>query len=1272
MATQQLAEGVRVVRAAFAAMYSPAANNHIVKHNEAIIQQFKTSLQPASAVVAARELMLPILQDRPVQDYEVLFGLQLINEHILQKPPWRGHSEEIRKGLRQMSVELVTHSSPARYKNMVLEKVAHFLVSLAIRDWPELWPEFLPDLLAGSLPPQMVCLVLRLMSEEVYEYSNSIATSRRNVLVENMMEGLPQMLSFTISATDTFVNANDASGLSSAIAVMEAFMSWGSIPKLFEARIPTACINMLQHAQFARSALSALRVLFQRKDINENLYAHPGFRQEVFPSLVNYAATKFKSIQFLSYAPPMGVVPDSAMAYQQYTFVETPPGLDGVDSEAHDYTVKFVTVLAKLGTSSFLPAFTPTKSHDNLEEVEKQTAMAFIDLMLSAVCHPSILLRNAAITFFSNLFSALHRALSRIGGTQAGLKALAVSQKQQKGLAAQFVLIQPCFENAFMRELFSTLVKRYVNVASLALIRWPKDKLMEAYAEEDFAGDSNMLNESWNYFKSRAAQNISLATKLEPMELMSVVLDRLVQLLHKANEISWPQGSAAPSVLPAQNGGTNLQDRGKYPFASRFIVPRDQPHVWGFGTFDASHSKVMEAALDGTVLTTEAVLALLTSINYYEKDPSSSNAIEMLFKTILNLEQRNLQAAKVLSLRMFIPLYKASPDALKACLMCLVQIIEKTKQSTLCFRATTSLSSISRRLRRSKSDALHQFLEPLRDFAIRVQVDRDYAPAERSLVLDAAVAVALSTADIVQQAATLEALFNPLMSIMTTSGLTDCIGNPQSLFSFLESAPEREMALACLSSMESAVAQVVRNNRARRGQEAIRTALTQSIAPQVVTFGSMLVTSLHAMYDQSLFPRTDAKRASVLEPTSREVAYLLNLNDSTTSFLSPIAGSFNEADENSEGDQAKSSLQRADDVLKRFGIQVPNPEFSKEREHLKRMRISAYELLRGAILSGVSQSPAHLQKLLEAVCAHKEHVEPVHVQYMLGRVVKSLLSFQVTQVHCEFLTLVNNSQIPEFLHLVRKMVEQVSSGGVDPGSNLFAVQVARDHGRKMVAKGASDLFNAMFPHQDAKPSAYVPQAFSQQRLGASLNALWDALLNPNLAVVDSGSVRSSLVVLCRALEYAPVEAKPLYMGKLTCCLETAFRTDGMGSDSPNDAACGAVHSFFKKWPQESNDVIMGMIAGLADDFKQQISEKLAEVGAALAEVGGNRKSGRSKLRGVIRVLAKKAGMSLRKEVLVQNYFTPLPQVKRSRRPPEEDVQLPEHVVDCLFGGGDPL
>ncbi len=1272
MNVQQLAGNINVVRNALNAFYAPNATNEVIKHNEAIVQEFKQSLNPESAVAAARLLLEPILQDRPASDFETNYALQLISERILLIPPWLGHPESVRASVRQLAIDLVMHTTP-KHSNMVQEKVAYLIVSLAVREWPQHWASFLDDLLAGALPPQMVLIVLRLLSEEVYEFGGSIAAIRKNELSQVMTHGVTKMLPFITKAMDSFINSNDSSGMRAAMGVIEAFMIWVPVEILFEMRIPNACLSLLNHPQYAVSALTALQALLKRNKLETGY--HIGYRKEVFPALVNYTLTHMKSLQTLSYAAPMGVIPESAEAFRQSTFHANAVTLQDIDNDMHEYTIKFVTMLAKLGSSAFVPSYVlPSTKENGLDPVEQQTATAYVDIMLSSIANPSLLIRNAGMSFFNSLFAVLHRSLHK-HFRDTIIKPIVQATQRSRALPKPPVntnLIMEALKNQFIRDLFFNLVKRFVNSASVALVRWPKDPLLEAFAEEDFAGDVVLLNQAWNSFKMRAAQNISLATKLEPVSIMNIVLDRLVDLLGKANAIDWPKTTVGENgVAPVPNG--------KYPFVSGLILLEDSPRAWTFGNFNQSHSKVIVAALDGAILASEAVLAMLTSIEFFMSNPASNASVQNLFNTILSLSQPNLQAAKVSSLRMFIPLYKTNKDALQMCLQCLCDIAESSKKSTLCFRACTSLSAICRRLYRSRSKTLKEFLMPLRDFALRVQTDTNYAPVERNLVIDSAIAVSHLAGDVNEQTEVVESLINPLMGILDKTGMTACVGDPQQLYQYLDAAPQSEVALGCLATMENAMSQIVRSNRVRTGPGAITTPLTHSIAPKTVTFGAMLVTTLHAMYNPNQFPISDPKRKSVLEPTSREVATLLNLNEGKDSavWLNPVSGSSNELGEYNTENDAKTALERADDLLARLGIRVPDPRYGKLRENFKNLRLYACNLLKSSILSGACMSATHLEQMLKAICSNMQYLEPIHADYLVRSVVRPLLSWPVVQANPEFLGMVANSEIPAFIEMLRKMIEQSNRGEVDNSvsSTLFALEVSRDHGRKLLAKTSADMLTAIFPREYKRGMEHVPQVFSHPALFQSLNALWDVLCNPTIGVTDNASPRAALNLVARAIEWAPESAKQLYSSKLAICLETAFRTDGMGSDSPAEAAVGAVMAFFKKWPEESSGLIMNMIAGSGAEFQQTIANKLKEYVDSTKSPGGNKKStGRSRMRSIIRTMAKKAGVSARKEVIVESLPTKPSILRRPSRSSNKDdeMQLADSTLDSLFGGGEPL
>jgi len=275
--------------------------------------------------------------------------------------------------------------------------------------------------------------------------------------------------------------------------------------------------------------------------------------------------------------------------------------------------------------------------------------------------------------------------------------------------------------------------------------------------------------------------------------------------------------------------------------------------------------------------------------------------------------------------------------------------------------------------------------------------------------------------------------------------------------------------------------------------------------------------------------------------------------------------------------------------------------------------------------------------------------------------------------------------LPLFIDLVRSMVQKAAAGSPEDASSsskLFALEVGRDHGRKLLAKTGAEMLHSTFPRDlRGKPreNGFVPIVFSLPKLNQALNSLWEVLCSPEIGLSDNGASRIALALVSRGVELAPASAQGLYSGKLPLILETAFRTDGMGSDSSNDAALQAITAYFKKWPEESSNVVMGMIGGLPEDFKVSIAVKLRELIDTLNVNGvvATRKGTRSKLRSIIRVLATKAGVSARKEVVVGN-LPKAPTVRRktttrgNNNNNNEDVILAEGVLDALYGGGEPL
>lgn len=1293
------------VRSALNALHSAHATSDTIHASERVLDAFKTSLEPAAAVAHAHTLLSPILNrtSSALSSPEILFAFHLLEQRVLNNGAWLSHPNELRKMVRSLAVTLVANSSN-NFPHFVAEKARALLIALAVREWPQHWPTFMDDVLSAQLPKSTVCALLRILSEEVHEFSDCIETSRRTELAHAMALVLPNMLSYITDAANVFATSAQYDGLRAALAAIEALLSWAPLPVVFEAHVPEACITLLKNEHIADAALSALRVLVKRKESGKSThdsqdgseFAHAAaFRQIVFPALVQFVAnTEAISIVAMSYVPPMGALPNAVEAFRTCTYAQRPLHVDG---ERHEFYVSFIRMMASLGSTHFLPSFLPVVDTD---EAAGRTAAAFIDIMVAACASPSIAMRMAAVPFFCAVFTPFVRTLEKLpSATRADLADKAAFANSIPSSTRSLVIT---LTNPLAQELLFTIVIRYVNAASIMMVPWPSDKLAAAYAEEDFAADPAQVAEQLLALKARTVTHIGFASRLQPDVTARVAVDRLIDLLTKANTLASQSREHANGSGAVQqqegftgNGGvihpgavaTDGDVNGKPPYTLGLVKEHDSQQGWVFGEFNIQRPRDVEAALEAAIASTEAVLAGVTASKFFNRNVSGRTLVEKLFQVVMGLSHKQLDEAKVTALRMFIPMYTTSDSALHACLKCLVDVISKSAdKSTVRFRACQSLATICRRLGKSRAHGLQRFREDLCRFAIMAHSSNNFSIAERSSLLEAAIAVALSIENFDERAGIIETLINPLLLSLDTTGLTGAVNSPNDLYTYIDTSKEKQHAFSAIHILESAVHQVVRAQRHSAAPLKLPIALSRSIAPKTVAFGAALVTALHGMYNPAEFGLAgkEEKRTSVLLPTSREIAYLLNLDGSSSvaAWSAPAAGSFSEdQDENT----AKSAIERSDDVLARFGITPPDQRYRRDREMLKNLRSAGYELLRGAILSGVTQSQDHLQLLLKAVCANCQCLEPIHMYYLLNKVIRHLLSFQTTSADKAFLTIVSESELPTLLGVARENIESCTTRDT-VSSDIPTLDVARDHARKMVARAAADMLSAMFPKEGkgiavhnesdtATSGEYLPPPLEARRLAESLVSLWDATCSPAPGVADNGAARVALALLGRAVECAPANALSLYIGRLRVCLRTAVQSDGMGSDSPMEAAIGAILTFFKKWPEAGEKTVCNMLNTADVDLMNTVRTSLKEV--MQLDAGKSRKFARAKIRSMVGVIAQRSGVSVRKQATVralnEKLVTRNPARDAKREKSKlEDIQLGDQALDSLFGDGAPL
>lgn len=112
-------------------------------------------------------------------------ALSCLNKLIQYR--WKMIPEEERIGIRNfivnMIISLCNDETEFETQRALINKIDLTLVSILKQEWPHNWPEFIPEVVASSRSSYNVCennmIVLKLLSEEVFDYSQDQLTQAK-------------------------------------------------------------------------------------------------------------------------------------------------------------------------------------------------------------------------------------------------------------------------------------------------------------------------------------------------------------------------------------------------------------------------------------------------------------------------------------------------------------------------------------------------------------------------------------------------------------------------------------------------------------------------------------------------------------------------------------------------------------------------------------------------------------------------------------------------------------------------------------------------------------------------------------------------------------------------------------------------------------------------------------------------------------------------------------------------------------------------------------
>ncbi|MCJ1308336.1 Karyopherin transporter [Agyrium rufum] len=200
-----------------------------------------------------------ILQDSNYPQTKYL-GLQVLDNVIMTR--WKVLPREQCQGIRNFVVNFIISSSQSeeslKTNRTFLNKLNLVLVSILKQEWPHNWPTFINEIVTSCHSSLSICennmAILRLLSEEVFEYSADQMTSQKTKNLKNTMS--TEFASIFSLCSEVLNTANQTNLIKATLETLLRFLNWIPLGYIFETPIiDTLRTRFLEEEQFRNVTL---------------------------------------------------------------------------------------------------------------------------------------------------------------------------------------------------------------------------------------------------------------------------------------------------------------------------------------------------------------------------------------------------------------------------------------------------------------------------------------------------------------------------------------------------------------------------------------------------------------------------------------------------------------------------------------------------------------------------------------------------------------------------------------------------------------------------------------------------------------------------------------------------------------------------------------------------------------------------------------------------------------------------------------------------------
>ncbi|KAG8705419.1 Karyopherin transporter [Ceratobasidium sp. 395] len=184
---------------------------------------------------------VPIILETASSMQSKYIGLQILEKLIQTR--WKILPDDQRQGIRNFIVSttlnIASEETALRQQKTYLNKLNLALVQILKQEWPHNWPTFIPEIVQNSKTNISLCennmAILKLLSEEIFDYSAEQMTQTKTKNLKNQMCG--EFSEIFQLCLEVLEKAQKPSLIRATLETMLRFLNWIPLGYIFETSI---------------------------------------------------------------------------------------------------------------------------------------------------------------------------------------------------------------------------------------------------------------------------------------------------------------------------------------------------------------------------------------------------------------------------------------------------------------------------------------------------------------------------------------------------------------------------------------------------------------------------------------------------------------------------------------------------------------------------------------------------------------------------------------------------------------------------------------------------------------------------------------------------------------------------------------------------------------------------------------------------------------------------------------------------------------------------